>query len=194
MRIVGGELRGRALKAPAGSATRPTTDRTREAVFNVLIHGLGVDLTGKRVLDLFAGTGALGLEALSRGAAMALFIEEGAEARGAIRTNVESLGLTGCTKIFRRDATRMGMVGTMQPFNLVFADPPYGKRLGEAALASARDGGFLLPGCVVILEEAANAPFTLPDGFGMVDERHYGDTIVRFMRLEALTKPDQKPT
>ena len=135
MRIVGGEFRGRPLATPRSQAIRPTTDRTREAVFNVLAHRFADRLAGARVLDLFAGTGALGLEAMSRGAAFCMFIEESAEGSGLIRTNVEAFGLTGRTKIFRRDATRLGEAGTIQPFGLVFADPPYGKGLGEMALA-----------------------------------------------------------
>ena len=131
MRIVGGEFRGRPLAAPRSQDIRPTTDRTREAVFNVVAHRFADRLSGARVLDLFAGTGALGLEAMSRGAAFCMFIEESAEGRGRIRTNVEAFGLTGRTKIFRRDATQLGEAGNIQPFGLVFADPPYGKGLGE---------------------------------------------------------------
>nr|MBA3446920.1 RsmD family RNA methyltransferase [Pseudaminobacter sp.] len=126
MRIVGGEFRGRPLAAPRTEAIRPTTDRTREALFNVLAHRFPERLKGGRVLDLFAGTGALGLEAISRGAGFCMFIEESAEGRGLIRTNVEAFGLSGRTKIFRRDATSLGEAGTVQPFGLVFADPPYG--------------------------------------------------------------------
>ena len=137
MRIVGGEFRGRPLATPRSQSIRPTTDRTREAVFNVLAHRFPEKLEGARVLDLFAGTGALGLEALSRGAAHCLFIEESAEGRGLIRTNVEAFGLQGRTKIFRRDATGLGDAGTIAPFGLLFADPPYGKGLGETALRSA---------------------------------------------------------
>ena len=136
------------------------------------------------MLDLFAGTGALGLEAISRGAAHCLFIEESAEGRGLIRTNVENFGLQGRTKIFRRDATALGAVGTIVPFDLVFADPPYGKGLGETALASARAGGWLKPGALCVVEEAAAAPFSAVEGFTVVDERHYGDTIVRFIEAD----------
>ena len=183
MRIVGGDLRGRTLVTPRSPAIRPTSDRAREAIFNVLTHGHSGRLEGARVLDLFAGTGALGIEALSRGAASCLFVEEAAEARGIIRDNVEAFALTGRAKIFRRDATSLGEAGTIQPFSLVFADPPYGQGLGELALASAHAGGWLAPGALAILEEAAEAPFTLPEGFGVADERHYGDTVVRFLDL-----------
>lgn len=184
MRIVGGEFRGRALKSPSSDAIRPTTDRTREALFNILAHRADFVLEGARVLDLFAGTGALGLEALSRGAAFALFVEEAGASRALIRTNVEAMGQTGRTKIFRRDATRLGPVGTMAPFRLLFADPPYRKGLGEKALAAAREGGWLSPGALCVLEEATDAPFTPPPGFALADERRMGDTIMRFMLVD----------
>lgn len=180
MRIVGGDFRGRPLVTPRSQDIRPTSDRTREAVFNVIAHRFGEKLAGARVLDLFAGTGALGLEAMSRGAGFGMFIEESAEGRGLIRTNIEALGLTGRTKIFRRDATRLGETGTIQPFNLVFADPPYGKGLGERALRSALEGGWLQPKALCVVEEAASVPFGPVDGFLPLDERGYGDTVVRF--------------
>ena len=180
MRIVGGEFRGRPLAAPRSNAIRPTTDRTREAVFNVLAHRFPESLGG-RALDLFAGSGALGLEALSRGSSYCVFIEELAEGRGLIRTNVEAFGLQGRTKIFRRDATHLGESGTLQPFNLIFADPPYGKGLGEKALRSARDGGWLAPGALCVVEESAAAPFNPGPVFTVADERTYGDTIIRFL-------------
>lgn len=183
MRIVGGEFRGRPLATPRSDAIRPTTDRTREAVFNVLAHRYADKLAGARVLDLFAGTGALGLEAISRGAAGCFFIEESAEGRGLIRTNVETFGLQGRTKIFRRDATNLGEVGTIQPFGLLFADPPYGKGLGERALQSARAGGWLLPGALCVVEEVASAAFAPGPGFEVADERGYGDTMIRFIEV-----------
>ena len=181
MRIVGGEFRGRPLATPRSDAIRPTTDRTRESVFNVLAHRYSGKLSGTRVLDLFAGTGALGLEALSRGASYGVFIEESAEGRGLIRSNVESFGLTGRTKIFRRDATKLGEAGTMQPFDLVFADPPYGKGLGERALESARTGGWLAPGALCVVEESAAAGFSPGPDFTIADERSYGETVIRFI-------------
>ncbi|MCX8570698.1 MULTISPECIES: 16S rRNA (guanine(966)-N(2))-methyltransferase RsmD [Hyphomicrobiales] len=184
MRVVGGELRGRALATPRDHAIRPTTDRAREAVFNVLAHRFGDRLEGARVLDLFAGTGALGIEALSRGASYCVFIEETAEGRGLIRTNVETFGLTGRTKIFRRDATGLGDAGTLGPFGLVFADPPYGKGLGERALRSARAGGWLAPRALCVVEETASVAFEPGPGFSVVDERSYGETVVRFIEAE----------
>ncbi|TIW72531.1 MAG: 16S rRNA (guanine(966)-N(2))-methyltransferase RsmD, partial [Mesorhizobium sp.] len=150
-------------------------------LFNVLAHRFADKLDGARVLDLFAGTGALGLEALSRGASYGVFIEESAEGRGLIRENVEAFGLTGRTKIFRRDATGLGDAGTLAAFGLVFADPPYGKGLGERALRSARQGGWLLPGALCVVEEAASAPFEAGEGFAVIDERGYGETVIRFI-------------
>ncbi len=183
MRIVGGEFRGRALAAPSGRETRPTADRLRQTVFDILAHGGHGDIVaGARVLDLFAGTGALGLEALSRGAAFALFVEEAVAARGAIRTNIEALGLTGRTRVFRRDATSLGPTGTVAPFTLVFADPPYGKGLGEKALASALAGGWLRPGALVVLEEAASAEVAPVPGLDVIDTRRTGDTQLVFLR------------
>lgn len=181
MRIVGGEFRGRPIATPRSNDIRPTSDRTREAVFNVLAHRYPKALEGGRVLDLFAGTGALGLEAISRGASFCLFIEESAEGRGLVRQNVETLGLNGRTKLFRRDATALGPAGTIAPFNLLFADPPYGKGLADRALQSARLGGWLAPGALCVVEEAADAPFDPGEGFLVADERSYGDTVVRFV-------------
>jgi 16S rRNA (guanine966-N2)-methyltransferase len=182
MRIVGGRLRGRTLAGPTSAAIRPTADRLRESLFNILVHGYGDPVTGVRVLDLFAGTGALGLEAVSRGAAFALFVDDGAEARALIRQNVDALGLGGVTKIFRRDATRLGPARPVDPFGLMFADPPYRKGLAEAALASARDGGWLAPDAIVVIEEAADAQFAAPDGFAEIERRRYDDTELIFVR------------
>lgn len=157
MRIVGGIYRGRLLKTPEGHGVRPTTDRVREAVFNILEHS-DTSIAGTKILDLFSGSGALGLEALSRGARSVLFVEQDAEARGAIRENIESLGATGATRVFRRDATELGEMPRNQgePYNLTFLDPPYGKGLGPKALVSARDGGWLAPGAVIVFECAAD--------------------------------------
>lgn len=183
MRIVGGRLKGRALVAPDDGAIRPTSDRVREAVFNILAHTFqDVPLEGARVLDLFAGTGALGLEALSRGAAWCLFVESDAEARGLIRRNVEALAATGISKIFRRDATDLGPAGGMAAFDLVFLDPPYGKGLAGPALASAAAGGWLKPGAVAIVEERRGSDIAFPVEFELCDERAYGDTVVLFLR------------
>jgi 16S rRNA (guanine966-N2)-methyltransferase len=183
MRIVGGQFRGRPLAAPGDATTRPTSDKVRESVFNILAHGItGFAIEGCRVLDLFAGTGALGLEALSRGAAYCLFVEEGTEARAIIRRNVEALSLTGVSKIFRRDATTLGPAGSQAPFGLVFLDPPYGKGLAERALTSAAAGGWLVPGAIAVIEERKGEPIALPSQFAELDRRRWGDTQVLFAR------------
>jgi len=182
MRIVGGRFRGRTLRGPTSGATRPTSDRLREALFNVLAHAYDDPAEDARVLDLFAGTGALGLEALSRGARLAVFVEEAAEPRGLIRANVETLGVGGITRIFRRDATKLGTAFANDAFDLVFCDPPYGKGLAEKALASMREGGWLAPGALVIVEEAAEAAFTAPDGFEELERRRYDDTELTILR------------
>ena len=182
MRVVGGRFRGRTLAGPKSDAIRPTSDRLRETIFNVLAHGYGDPVEGARVIDLFAGTGAMGIEALSRGAAFCLFVDEGAQARGLIRDNVESLGLGGATRLFRRDATRMGAAGQNPPASLVFCDPPYGKDLAPRALKSCADGGWLSPGALVVVEEAQGSSVALPFGFEEVERRDYGETTVLFAR------------
>lgn len=182
MRIVGGEFRGRTLAAPRSDDIRPTTDRTRESLFNILAHSYRQALDSTRVLDLFAGTGAVGLEALSRGARSALFVEQGVEGRGLLHANIEALGVIGRAKIFRRDATALGSVGTMEPFHLLFADPPYGRGLGERALEAAARGGWLVDGALVILEERADVEPGAVDGFVPLDVRAFGDTRMHFYR------------
>ncbi len=186
LRIVAGALKGRALATPKGEGIRPTSERHRGALFDILAHGLGCRFEGGRVLDLFAGTGALGLEAVSRGCRFATFVEESAEGRGLIRTNIEAFGLGGCTKILRRDATRLGSAGTIEPFDLVLADPPYGRRLGEAALGEALAGGWLKREALLVLEEALNAPFEPIPGLDLLDERPMGETRLRFLRPTAV--------
>jgi 16S rRNA (guanine966-N2)-methyltransferase len=184
MRIVGGRLRGRSLAAPKSQAIRPTADRLRESLFNILAHGYGDPVNGARVLDLFAGTGALGIEALSRGAAFTLFVDDGAEARALMRGNVETLGLGGVARIFRRDATKLGPVHPLEPFTLAFADPPYGRGLAEQALVSARDGGWLTPDALVVVEEAADAGFAAPEGFTELERRRYDNTEFVILRSD----------
>jgi 16S rRNA (guanine966-N2)-methyltransferase len=182
MRVVGGRLKGRNLAAPSSRDIRPTADRLRESVFNILVHAYDDPIEGARVLDLFAGTGALGIEAVSRGAKFALFVDNGAEARALLRNNVESLGLGGVTKVFRRDAANLGPAHPVEPFSLVFLDPPYGKGLAEKALASLRDGAWLTPGALVVVEEAKAAVFTAPEGFEELERRAYDDTEFVFLR------------
>ena len=175
-------MRGRSLATPRSQTIRPTADRLRESLFNILAHAHGDPVTGARVLDLFAGTGALGLEAISRGAAFALFVDDGAEARALIRENVAVLGLGGTTRIFRRDATKLGPAYPVAPFSLGFLDPPYGHGLAEKALVSARTGGWLTPDAVIVVEEAKNAGFKVPDGFEEIERRPYDDTELIVLR------------
>jgi 16S rRNA (guanine966-N2)-methyltransferase len=183
MRVVGGRLKGRNLASPASRDIRPTADRLRESVFNILIHAYDDPITDARVLDLFAGTGALAIEAVSRGAKFALFVDNGAEARALLRNNVEALGLGGVTKVYRRDATNLGPAHPLEPFALVFLDPPYAKGLADKALVSLRDGGWLTQGAIVVVEEAKAAVFAAPDGFEDLERRTYDDTEFVFLRF-----------
>lgn len=188
MRIVGGKLRGRTIKGPEHEGLRPTSDRVRESVLNVLAHGIDdFDINDADALDLFAGTGALGLEALSRGARYCLFVDNAVEARGLLRDNIEQLGLTGATRIFRRDATDLGPAGKRDRFRLVFADPPYGEGLGERALTSAAAGGWLIDDAVAVLEERKGATIVPPPHFEEIDRRTWGDTQVVFLRYRTKT-------
>ena len=184
MRIVAGKFRGAALTGPTdGSlAIRPTSDRLRESVFNILEHAFDGVLRDARVMDVFAGTGALGLEAMSRGAKTCLFVEEAAEARGLIRRNQEALGLMGTTRIFRRDATAMGSIGPAEPYGLIFLDPPYGKGLGEAALVKLAEGGWLAPEALVVLEKGTAEAAPAVPGFEVLDARDYGAARVHFLK------------
>jgi len=182
MRIVAGKFRGKALLSPTDDSIRPTSDRARESVFNILSSRIGVHLDGLKVLDLFAGTGALGLEALSRGASGAVFVDNGAESRGIIRDHIEAFGIAGIAKLLRRDATALGPAGTMGPFDLIFLDPPYAKGLGEQALASLRDGHWLAKDATIVLEESAEVELALPEGFTIEDRRAYGAAAVHFIR------------
>ena len=183
MRIVGGRLRGRNIAAPTSRDIRPTQDRLREALFNILTHGYGNPIEGARVLDLFAGTGALGIEAISRGAAFTLFVDNGAEARALLRNNVEALGLGGVSKVYRRDATDLGSAHPVQPFALAFLDPPYGKGCAEKSLASLRDGRWLLDNALVVVEESKASAVAAPAGYDEVERRVYDDTEFVFLRF-----------
>lgn len=183
MRIVAGKFRGKQLISPSDDSIRPTADRVRESMFNILASRIGPVFDGVRVLDLFAGTGALGLEALSRGASHVTFVDVGAESRGIIRDHIEAFGAGGITKLLRRDATDLGTPGTFGQFNLVFLDPPYGKTLGEQALAGLASGGWLAPGATLVFEESVSAEVTIPDGFTLEDRREYGVAAVHFLRF-----------
>ncbi|MDE2134668.1 MAG: 16S rRNA (guanine(966)-N(2))-methyltransferase RsmD [Alphaproteobacteria bacterium] len=185
MRITGGIFGGRALVAPSDDRVRPTSDKVRQAIFNILLHNdFGVTLQGARAADLFAGTGALGIEALSRGASFCLFVDDAAESRAVIRQNVEALALTGASKIWRRDATKLGPMaaGAGGPFELVFLDPPYRKGLIAPALASLRQDGWLADGAVLVAEAAADDDNPCTDVFVRLGDRIYGDTRVLFLR------------
>src|SRR3974390_3208739 len=182
MRVVGGRLRSRPIAGPKSHALRPTADRLREALFNIFAHAYGDPVTGARVLDLFAGTGALGIEAISRGAIFALFVDNGFESRALLRGNVGTLGFGRVPRVFRRDATRLGPVAPLEPFTLAFLDPPYGKGLAEQALRAAREGGWLKPDALVVVEESADAGFKAPEGFEELERRTYDDTEFTFLR------------
>ncbi len=187
MRVVAGRLKGRSLVGPRSDDIRPTSDRLREALFNILAHGLlkfGIrdPVTDARVLDLFAGTGGLAFEAVSRGAVYAVMVDDSTEARGLQRANVEALGLGGITRILRRDATKLGPVSAFEPFSLVFCDPPYGRGLCEKALQSALLGGWLKPGAIVVLEERAGVEIALPPSLELLDQRVAGEGQVLIAR------------
>jgi 16S rRNA (guanine966-N2)-methyltransferase len=184
MRIISGTFSGRSISAPAGRATRPTSERAREAVFNILSHApWSVGVEGRRVLDLFAGSGALGFEALSRGARFALFVETDPSARGAVRNNIEALGVFGNTRIHRRSATDLGKrpAGLDAPFDLVFVDPPYGEGLGERAISKLASGDWITPDAIIVFEcAAAESPEVA--GFTVLEEREYGAAKVLFLQ------------
>ena len=179
MRIVGGRLKGRVLHAPASRAIRPTSERLRESIFDILAHRHDA-VEGARVVDLFAGSGALGIEALSRGADFALFVDNGAEARALLRANIEALALGGVTRVWRADAARLGKAPAGPPFTLAFLDPPYEKGLAGPALAALCEGGWLAANALVVVEEAAKAEIAAPQGLTLVDERVYGETRIAF--------------
>ena len=187
MRIVGGRLKGRTLSAPQSRAIRPTSERLRESIFDILEHRFPGQIEGARVVDLFAGTGALAIEALSRGARFALFVDNGAEARALLRGNVEALALGGVTRIWRADATSLGSAPAGGPFALGFLDPPYGKGLAGPALASLLAGGWLEPNALCVIEEDAKVDIGAPIGLALIDERIYGDTKIAIFQAMAPT-------
>lgn len=186
MRIVAGNLKGRAIIAPEGQGTRPTSDRARQAVFNVLEHAPWAEgLHEARVIDLYAGSGALGFEAISRGAAFCLFVETDDGARGVIRENMDAYGLFGRCRVHRRSATdlgpRPGSAG--EAFTLAFLDPPYRQGLGEQTLAKLLEGGWLAPGAVVVFERGSDEPEIETPGYERLDARDYGAARVLFLRV-----------
>ena len=185
MRIVAGKFRGKQLETPKSDAIRPTSDRAREAVFSIIGSRIGPNLDGLYVLDLFAGTGAMGLEALSRGAAHCVFVDIGIEARGLIRGHIESFGLGGQTKLLKRDATDLGPVERLRPADLVFCDPHYGKELGEKAIASALSGGWIAADALMLIEDDRDAAIVAPPGTEIIDRRDYASTAITFLRRTA---------
>lgn len=186
MRIVAGSLRGRTLLSPKSDAVRPTSDRVRGAIFNILAHALpDVAIEGARVLDLFAGTGALGLEALSRGAAFGLFVEKSAPSRELIQRNIDALGLGARAEVRAGDAAKLGPA-PRKAFTLAFLDPPYGQGLAEKALAAAAGAGWLVPGALVVVEERSSVVIDWPDRFEVIDARQWGDTQALFARTRGL--------
>lgn len=184
MRIVGGEFRGRSLAVPKSNAIRPTADRTRESLFNILSHAYPEALNATRMMDLFAGTGAVGLEGASRGCRHVLFVESSVEGRGLLWENIDALGLHGRTRMLRRDATDLGSVGNLEPFDFLFADPPYAQGLGEKAFAAAADGGWLVPGALAILEERADVVVDVPPAFLFLEVRTFGDSKMHFFHYQ----------
>ncbi len=185
MRIVAGNLRGRAIVAPEGQGTRPTSDRARQALFNVLEHAAWAgSLNGARVMDLFAGSGALGFEAMSRGAAFCVFVEIDDEARGAIRENADAFGVMGATRVHRRSATELGLRpgSDGEAFDIAFIDPPYGKGLGEQALQRLLEGNWLKPGALVVFERGSDEPEIDTPGYERLDVRDYGAARVLFLK------------
>ena len=189
MRIVAGSLKGRAIVAPEEQGTRPTSDRARQAVFNVLEHAAWAEpLQGARVIDLYAGSGALGFEAISRGAGFCLFVETDDGARGAIRENAEAYGLFGRTRVHRRSATDLGLRpgSAGEAFDLAFLDPPYRQGLGEQTLARLAEGRWLKPGALVVFERGSDEPEIDTPGYERLDARDYGAARVLF--LKALAK------
>lgn len=190
MRITGGRFGGRVLAGPDDDRVRPTSDKARQAVFNILAHndfGTGFRVENARVIDLFAGTGAMGLEALSRGARFCLFVDSSANSRARVRQNVEALALTGVTKIWRRDATALGPLSANSggPFDLAFLDPPYRKNLLAPALAALRDGGWLRADALILAEYHVDEDPPESSGFKRLDARNYGGTAIALLRFPA---------
>lgn len=184
MRITAGALKGRPLLVPEGLQIRPTSDKVRQAVFNVLENrdfGQDFAIENARVLDLFAGSGALGIEALSRGASYAILIDQAALSRAALRGNVEAMGLTGRTKIWRRDACDLGR-NLSEAFDLIFLDPPYRKNMLAPALASLHAGRWLQSNSILVAESARDENIPSTDNYALVDERLYGDTRIAFLQ------------
>ncbi len=183
MRIIGGKFKGKKLISPKSDNIRPTSDRAREAIFNILASKINNDFSKFNILDLFAGTGALGIEAISRGGQSVVFVDNDVNSRALIRSNIENFALGGVAKLLKRDAGNLGKNEKFEPFNLVFLDPPYGKNLGERALLSASMGGWIERGAIIILEEGAKNNIELASDFIIFDKRKYGESKIWFLRF-----------
>ncbi len=192
MRIIAGRFRGKKIHSPDDDTIRPTSDRVREALFSILASRLPAGFADIKVLDLFAGTGALGLEALSRGAQLAAFVDNGVQARGIIRSNIEFFGVGGQSKLLKRDAANLGTAEKFLPFDLVFLDPPYGQGLAEKALMSANRGNWIAPGALIVVEESRSSDFEVLQDFELIDRRDYGQTSIWILTQihEKLTAPE----
>jgi len=187
MRIVGGSLKGRALKTLKGHDIRPTSDRARESIFNILTNGKpAVDLAGAYVLDVFAGTGALGLEAISRGATSAMFLDNSGASLALVKDNAAALGVVRQCQTMKLDAGRLGTPPRLlrQPATVAFLDPPYGQGLAAPALLSLSRYGWLGSGAVVVVETESSAPFGPPPGYEVLDARTYGAALITFLKLD----------
>ncbi len=181
MRIIGGKFKGKKLISPSNNKIRPTSDRVREAIFNILSIKIKNNFAAQNVLDLFAGSGALGLEAASRGANNIVFIDNGAHARSLIRRQIDNLALTNNVKLLGYDAANLRKNTKFPPFNLIFLDPPYQKGLGEKALISALKNGWIADKAMIIFEEQANKNIEFPEQFTISDRRKFGNSEIYFL-------------
>lgn len=183
MRIIAGKFRSKKLTSPKGDDIRPTSDRVRQSIFNIISSRLDHDFSEQRVLDLFAGTGAMGIEAISRGASEVVFVDNGLEARSLIRSHIDSFGIGGQARLLKRDALNLGKNEKCIPFNMIFIDPPYGKNLGKAALNAALENGWIADGAIIILEEKARQEIEFSDDLELIDRRKYGNSEVYLLRV-----------
>jgi len=186
MRIIAGKFRAKPLASPANNDIRPTSDRVRESLFSIITSNYNSNLKDARVIDLFAGSGALGLEALSRGAQYCLFVENSSQGIDLIRENIKSLGLPSKSSLMRVDATKLGKAGRIKPFDLLFADPPYGQELAQKAIPLLAQGGWLKSNAIVIIEDKAGSAPPQLAGFQMLDQRKIGDTVIWFLSVPAI--------
>ena len=184
MRIVGGDCKGRKLSAPSGRDTRPTSDRTRESLFNILRHGIGFQLEHARVMDLFAGSGALGLEALSRGAEACIFIDRAQSAKKCIEDNLTALALTDRGGVLKLDAAHLpARSADVAPAHLAFIDPPYGHGLAPTTLTSLQQGEWLAEKALIVVETGETEGFRAPAPYTLADQRTYGPAQISFLQI-----------